>query len=97
MYKVFSEFRTALQPEYAKEICGLLSSEETNSTQIVKGIARDPQFTAEIIKHANSTQYAGSQPTVDLKICVSRLGLAKCTAIFLQQVVERAFLKNDVL
>jgi HD-like signal output (HDOD) protein len=58
-----------------EELMAAFREADPDLDQIVKLIAIEPAFAAEVLKLSNSVSFAGNEPTTDVFEAVSRIGI----------------------
>jgi len=70
------ELELPVLPEAAARVVALCDDDDTDAQTLESVLDRDPSLTACVLKVANSSIYASTEPIVSLQHAVSRLGMA---------------------
>lgn len=70
------ELELPVLPEAAARVVALCDDDDTDAHALESVLERDPSLTACVLKVANSSMYASTEPIVSLQHAVSRLGMA---------------------
>jgi len=78
-------------PNAVRECLSQMYSSEADIAKLASLAQKDAGITSSILKLANSTLYAMGQPTSDLKVGVTRIGLSSLMQILIKYSIEKLF------
>lgn len=70
------ELELPVLPEAAARVVALCDDDDADAHALESVLERDPSLTACVLKVANSSMYASTEPIVSLQHAISRLGMA---------------------
>lgn len=83
-------------PDAVRECLAQLYSSEADISKLATLVQKDAGITSSILKLANSTIYSMGQPTSDLKVGVTRIGLSSLMQILIKYSIEKLFEFNAI-
>lgn len=78
-------------PDAVRECLSQMYSSEADTGKLASLAQKDAGITSSILKLANSTLYAMGQPTSDLRVGVTRIGLSSLMQILIKYSIEKLF------
>lgn len=78
-------------PDAVRECLAQMYSSEADTAKLASLVQKDAGITSSILKLANSTLYAMGQPTSDLRVGVTRIGLSSLMQILIKYSIEKLF------
>jgi HD-like signal output (HDOD) protein len=78
-------------PDAVRECLSQMYSSEADISKLASLAQKDAGITSSILKLANSTLYSMGQPTSDLKVGVTRIGLSSLMQILIKYSIEKLF------
>ena len=78
-------------PDAVRECLAQMYSSEADTAKLASLAQKDAGITSSILKLANSTLYAMGQPTSDLRVGVTRIGLSSLMQILIKYSIEKLF------
>lgn len=78
-------------PAAVRECLSQMYSSEADTGKLASLAQKDAGITSSILKLANSTMYSMGQPTSDLKVGVTRIGLSSLMQILIKYSIEKLF------
>lgn len=78
-------------PDAVRECLAQMYSSEADMARLASLVQKDAGLTSSILKLANSVLYSMGQPTSDLKVGVTRIGLSSLMQILIKYSVEKLF------